>query len=32
MDETNFLAPWYDKNKARGVGFAGVSNTDSVAR
>ncbi len=65
MDETNFLAPWYDKNKARGVeiiglgyerrpefavsapklramrerfgmhydvAFAGVSNTDSVAR
>jgi thiol-disulfide isomerase/thioredoxin len=65
MDETNFLAPWYEKNKARGVeiiglgyersgdykvsapklrsmrerfkigydvGFAGVSNKDSVAR
>ncbi|MDQ2792887.1 MAG: TlpA family protein disulfide reductase [Bacteroidota bacterium] len=65
MDETNFLAPWYEKNKARGVeiiglgyersgdykvsapklrsmrerfkigydvAFAGVSNSDSVAR
>ncbi len=24
MDETNFLAPWYDKNKARGVEIIGL--------
>ncbi len=24
MDETNFLAPWYDKNKARGVEVIGL--------
>ncbi|KAA0990752.1 peroxiredoxin family protein [Dyadobacter aurulentus] len=25
MDETNFLAPWYDKNKDRGVEIIGLS-------
>jgi hypothetical protein len=25
MDETKFLAPWYDKNKARGVEIVGLS-------
>jgi thiol-disulfide isomerase/thioredoxin len=25
MDETNFLAPWYDKNKSRGVEIVGLS-------
>ncbi len=25
MDETNYLAPWYDKNKARGVEIIGLS-------
>ena len=24
MDETNFLAPWYEKNKARGVEIIGL--------
>lgn len=25
MDETNFLAPWYDKNKSRGVEIIGLA-------
>lgn len=25
MDETNFLAPWYDKNKSRGVEIVGLA-------